>query len=194
MKHSLTLASGSLARQEMLRNAGYEFDIIPADIDEEKIISSLETNKNVALTLAKEKAKFISQKNKENYIIGSDQILMMNNKIYSKAKNKQEAKERLMEFQGNAHTLHSGVSVFKDGEELFSFIDSASLTMKKMTADDIDRYCEKAGDVLTSCVGCYALESIGRRLFDKIDGDYFTILGMPLLPLIGFLDAEGFSL
>ena len=194
MKHSLTLASGSLARQEMLRNAGYEFDIIPADIDEEKIISSLETNKNVALTLAKEKAKFISQKNKENYIIGSDQILMMNNKIYSKAKNKQEAKERLMEFQGNAHTLHSGVSVFKDGEELFSFIDSASLTMKKMTADDIDRYCEKAGDVLTSCVGCYALESIGSRLFDKIDGDYFTILGMPLLPLIGFLDAEGFSL
>ena len=77
MKHSLTLASGSLARQEMLRNAGYEFDIIPADIDEEKIISSLEANKNVALILAKEKAKFISQQNKENYIIGSDQILML---------------------------------------------------------------------------------------------------------------------
>ena len=194
MKHSLTLASGSLARQEMLRNAGYEFDIISADIDEEKIISSLEVNKNVALTLAKEKAKFISQKNRDNYIIGSDQILMMNNKIYSKAKNKQEVQGRLKEFQGNTHMLHSGVSVFKNGEEIFSFIDSASLTMKKMTEDDIDRYCEKAGDVLTSCVGCYALESIGSRLFDKIDGSYFTILGMPLLPLIGFLDAEGFSL
>jgi len=194
MKHSLILASGSFARQEMLHHAGYEFDIIPADIDEEKIASGLGENKNIALVLAKEKAKFISQQDKEKYIIGSDQVLMMNNKIYSKAKNKQEAKERLMEFQGKTHTLHSGVSVFKNNEELFSSIDSASLSMKAMTSDDLDRYCEQAGDVLTSCVGCYALEGLGSRLFDKIDGNYFTILGMPLLPLSNFLDAEGFYL
>jgi len=195
MGYDLILASGSRSRQEMLGNAGYSFDIIPADIDEEFIIkNSSEKIENISLKLAQQKAKFISQKKTENYIIGSDQVLIMNDKIYSKAKNYSEAVDRLKNFQGKTHFLHSAVSVYKNGEEMFSSHDTAELKMRTLNNTAIDDYCNKAGDVLTSCVGCYALESIGLRLFEEIKGDYFTILGMPLLPLCNFLDNQGFKL
>lgn len=195
MKSKLILASRSFARQQMLRHAGYDFDIIPANIDEENIMeNSKESIENISTVLAKEKAKHISSKFTQDYIIGSDQILYMNNQIYSKEKNSDEAKERLSDFQGKTHVLNSAVSAYKNGEELFSCRDEASLTMKPMSVQDINQYCNRAGDVLTSCVGCYALEGLGIRLFQEIKGDYFTILGMPLLPLIQFLDGEGFQI
>lgn len=196
MKPNLTLASGSLARQNMLREAGYEFDIIPADIDEEKTIRNIENKdiKNTSMILAKEKAKIISSKRLDNYIIGSDQVLIMGNKLYSKAKTVDEAKNRINEFQGKMHKLISAVSVYKNNEEIFSYVDGATLTMRGLSFQEINSYCDRAGDILTSCVGCYALENLGLRLFQRIDGDYFTILGMPLLPLSNFLDSEGFSL
>ncbi len=198
MKAKLILASGSAARQNMLSQAGYSFDIIAADIDEEKIIENLIKEKesigDISTHLANAKAKFVSKKHSDKYIIGSDQLLYIGDKVYSKAKNKLEAQERLKEFQGKTHTLNSAVSVYKNGENLFSFKDEANLTMKLMSAVEIESYCDNAGDILTSCVGCYALESPGIRLFKDIKGDYFTILGMPLLPLIQFLDNEGFGL
>ncbi len=180
----------------MLSNAGYSYDCKPADIDEEAIIEKLEKEKleKIPLILAQEKAKFISSKNKEKYIIGSDQVLIFKNKIYSKAKNKNEAIERLKVFSNQAHLLISAVSVFKDGKEIFNFTDQAELKMKKLDDEFIEEYCNKAGDNLTNCVGCYALESVGVRLFEEIKGDYFTILGMPLLPLVKFFDSEGVTL
>ena len=197
MTADLILASGSAARQNMLRQAGFDFDIMPADIDEEKIIAEQAgtlSGKELALLLANEKAKFISSQRQDKYIIGSDQILMMNNKIYSKAKNIEQAKARLKEFQGQSHALYSAVSVYKNNQEIFSYCDKATLYMRDLSDDEIESYCAKAGDVLTSCVGCYALESVGIRLFERIEGDYFTILGMPLLPLVGALHQEGFTL
>jgi len=197
LPHNLILASGSLARQNMLRQAGYEFDIIPADIDEETILKEYNQGDDVqklALRLAGEKAKKVSGENQDKYIIGSDQILAMNNNIYSKAKNKSEAMARIKEFQGQSHDLYSAVSLYKNDVEIFSYCDKATLHMRDLSADEITAYCDKAGDALTSCVGCYALESIGGRLFERIEGDYFTILGMPLLPLIGALNEEGFGL
>jgi septum formation protein len=193
----LILASGSKARQEMLSNAGYNFDVMPADIDEEKIIKdNLEKLhiKKMALSLASAKAQLVSQNNLNSFIIGSDQILSMNGRLYSKAKNIEEAKLRLREFQGKSHKLYSAVSLYKDNKEIFSYCDKATLIMRSLSDKDIDNYCEKAGDVLTLCVGCYALESHGVRLFERIVGDYFTILGMPLLPLVGVLNKEGFTL
>ncbi len=198
MGADLVLASGSTARQQMLKNAGYDFDVIPASIDEEKIINALiekkENIKNISKFLANEKAKSVSKKHPDKYIVSSDQVLYMNDKIYSKVKNNIEAKDRLSFFQGKTHKLNSAVSVYKNEEEVFSFSDEASLEMKQMSESEIENYCHKTGDILTSCVGCYALEGLGIRLFQEIEGDYFTILGMPLLPLIQFLDSEGFKL
>lgn len=192
---NVILASGSKARQSMLRNAGLEFEIQPANINEEKImlelISDGASSGNISLRLAREKAKFISDKNPDQYIIGSDQVLSMNDQIYSKAKNKNEALERLNDFQGNEHFLTSAVCVFKDGEDLWHKTDAAALKMKALNSQDIEKYSKIAGNDLTDCVGCYALESVGVRLFDSIRGDFFTILGMPLLPLLNFLDNEG---
>lgn len=193
--NKIILASGSRARQEMLRNADIFFDIKPADLDEETILQRMQgegaSPKNMALNLAQEKAVRISLDHPNQYIIGSDQILSMNNAIYSKAKNVQEARDRLFEFQGQDHFLTSAVCVVQDGKILWSAVDGATLKMKSLDDQAIDAYIEKAGDALTSCVGCYALESVGIRLFKEIEGNYFTILGMPLLPLLNFLDEAG---
>lgn len=192
---SLILASKSRARQEMLKNAGISFDIQPAEIDEEKIVQEMQSegasSGNIALRLAKEKALAISKDNPDHYIIGSDQVLSMDDKIYNKAKNEQEAVERLHEFQGNEHFLTSAVCVVKNGEDLWHKTDAAALKMKPMSMQDIEKYSKIAGDDLTNCVGCYALEGVGIRLFENIRGDFFTILGMPFLPLLNFLDKEG---
>ncbi len=192
---NLILASQSSARQTMLQNAGVDFNSIPAHLDEESILIKLEKEgasvTNIALHLAKEKALEVSKNNKDSYIIGSDQVLSMNEKIYSKAKTKEEAIERLKEFQGNDHYLTSGVCVVKNGEVLWNKTDAAALKMKVLDAQVIEKYSKKAGSVLTSCVGCYAIEGVGIQLFHDIRGDYFTILGMPLLPLLNFLGEEG---
>lgn len=191
---SLILASKSRARQEMLNNAGVSYEAMPAHIDEEKIIEQLQetgaSSSNIALQLAKEKAIEISKTNEGKYIIGSDQVLSMDDIIYSKAKNVEEAKERLSVFQGKEHFLTSAVCVVKDGVDLWHKVDAASLKMKPLSSQDIEKYSKIAGDDLIECVGCYALEGAGIRLFADIRGDFFTILGMPLLPLLNFLDKE----
>lgn len=193
--HRIILASGSKARQEMLKNAGVKFQISPANIDEEKVLESLKEKNfstgKISLSLAKEKALEVSKKNPDNYIIGSDQVLSMNEKIYSKAKDIKEAQDRLLEFQGNEHLLTSSVCLVKDGEELWNKTGVAALKMKSMDSQAIDKYIKIAGETLTNCVGCYAVEDVGIRLFEDIRGDYFTILGMPLLPLLNALDKEG---
>ena len=190
----IILASKSRARKTMLENAGIDFDCLPADIDEEKIIEELTSSGassgNIALNLAREKAMVISKKNPEKIIIGSDQVLSMNDKVYSKVENKEEAKIRLMEFQGREHYLTSAVCAVKNGENLWHKTDVAALKMKALDDRAIDKYIEIAGDDLVSCVGCYAVEGVGIRLFESIRGDFFTIMGMPLLPLLKFLDNE----
>ena len=189
----IILASGSKSRQEMLKNASVDFDIMPADIDEESIIHKMEKGNNavedIALTLAQKKS--LSIDNNEKYIIGSDQILSLRNKLFSKAKNKEEAKEKLLQFSGETHQLTSSVCVAKNNKIIWHETKTAHLTMKKLSVEFIDQYIAQAGDDIYDCVGCYALERTGVRLFQEIEGDYFTILGMPLLPLLNFLEGEG---
>lgn len=190
---TLVLASQSKARIAMLKNAGIDFETIPVGLDEEEIIKKADNQnpEDISLLLAKEKALHVSNKYPEHYIIGSDQVLSMKNKIYSKAKNKDEALERLMQFQGQEHQLNASVVVAQAGEILWSQTDTATLKMRALSSRDIENYAEIAGDDLTSCVGCYAIEGAGIRLFEKIQGDNFTIRGMPLLPLMNYMIQEG---
>ena len=188
----LILASKSQARQTMLRQAGYDFDVVPADIDEDEFKGG--EVEGIAQTLADQKALFISKQYKDKYIIGSDQILVYNNEILSKAGNKKEAIDKIKSLSGQTHHLISAVSVYKNYQSIFQYQDKVSLTMRDLSEGQIHNYIEQAGDVVTQCVGGYALEGLGIRLFEKIKGDYFTILGMPLLPLIQFLNHEGFEL
>lgn len=191
--NKIVLASGSKARAQMLQNVGYEFDIKPADIDEqaivEKSILKNEVFEDIAIKLAEQKA--LASESNDQYIIGSDQLLIFNNKIYSKSKDINEAKEKLLEMQGKPHQLISGVSVVKNGKVIWSDVDSVVMTMKKLDEHKIDYYLERANDDALQCVGGYAIEGLGARLFKRIDGDIFTIMGMPLIKLINFFDKEG---
>jgi len=192
------LASKSKARQEMLRNAGFDFEIKSADIDERQLEVNMKKNganfEDIALGLAKEKALYVSGKEKDSFVVGSDQILIFNSEIISKANNTQQAYERLKSFRANSHTLISSVAVARNGSIEWHETGQAKLTMRDFSDDFLNYYIADARDILTSCVGCYALEQKGIQLFEKIDGDYFTILGMPLLPLIGYLQKEGLGL
>ena len=190
----IILASRSSARQMMLANAGVEFRVNPADIDERQIEQGMsgQSASDIALCLAQEKAKAVSAGHSHSIVIGSDQVLVKEDVIYNKALDKGEAFDRLKAFQDNTHSLISSVAVAINGDVVWDYTDQADLTMKKMNDDAIHAYIESAGDVVTQCVGCYALESIGIRLFKDIKGNYFTILGMPLLPLLNYLEEGGY--
>lgn len=191
----LILASGSKARQSMLKNAGFDFDILSADLDEEAIKNNFYgDHAALAQELATQKALYVSKKNPKYYVIGSDQILSFDNDVLSKAKDAQMAREKLLRLKGKMHTLISSVVVAKGEKILFKKTDYAHLTMHSFDEDFLDRYLNGAGDIITQCVGAYALESTGIQLFSEINGNYFTILGMPLLPLVSYLQSEGMGL
>lgn len=189
--HRLILASGSKARREMLESAGLEFSVIPADIDERAIEKSFTGNNpaELAAELAKAKALHIAgqEENKNALVIGSDQILEFEGKILSKARTKEEALEKIRMLKGKTHRLISAFAIVKGPETLCHGVQEAHLTMHDFDEAFLQAYTEKAGSGLTSAVGAYELEGPGAWLFDKIEGDYFTILGMPLLPVLKFL-------
>lgn len=192
----LILASRSKARISMLQKAGYIFEISPADLDEDGIRSNLNgaPPQEIALALAKEKARCVSENNPNAFVIGSDQICAAGEEIFSKANSQAEAAAKLKSLQGRRHELYSAAAVYQDGKEIWSLCDQVTMGMKTLSDEDIHTYLQKAGEVATSCAGAYAIEEIGVRLFKYIDGDYFSILGMPLLPLIRALDEQGFEL
>ncbi len=189
---SLILASGSAARQLMLRQAGLTFDILPASLDEAKLLQdrALESPAEKALFLAREKAQNVSREIPEALVIGSDQILCLGEIIFSKANSRGDALEKLRMLSGQTHLLISGVAVARGGEVLWDHADHADLTMRVLDEDFLRAYAEAAGDALTSCVGAYQIEGAGAWLFSKVVGDFFTIMGMPLLPLLGYLYEE----
>ncbi len=195
MMPNLILASGSFARQSMLKNAGFVFDVMPADIDEIAVKDNFNSAfEELAEELAKQKAIHVSKTSGDAYVVGSDQILIFNDEVLSKAKDTNTAREKLKKLRGQMHTLISSVCVTRGEEVLFENTQEAHLTMHDFDDDFLERYIEGAGDIVTQCVGAYALESTGIQLFSDIKGDYFTILGMPLLPLASFLQGEGMGL
>lgn len=188
-RQPLILASQSAVRKSLLVNAGIAVETVPADIDERGIQdrSGLKNPGEIAALLAGEKAKFISGKHPGRYVVGADQTLALGERFFSKPANRAAASAQIATLSGQAHELHSAVSVTKDGMALFSHVSVARMTMRALTDAEIAAYIEEAGDAVTSSVGAYQLERTGAHLFERIEGDHFTILGLPLLPLLAFL-------
>jgi len=189
----LILASQSRARQMLLANAGIFFEAVPADIDERALQenSGLSAPGEIAGLLAREKACFVSSKNPSRYVIGADQTLALGNRLFSKPAGRAQAADQLRLLAGHTHELHSAVAVARDGNILFSDVSLARLTMRALSGAQIRAYLDEAGEAVTSSVGAYQLEGQGVHLFERIEGDHFTILGLPLLPLLAFLRGEG---
>ncbi|UPJ61482.1 Maf family nucleotide pyrophosphatase [Bradyrhizobium sp. 192] len=191
-KHPLILASQSSARKMLLANAGLEFKAVTADIDERgiQLASALSNPREIALLLAREKAKAISASYPGSYVIGADQTLALGNRLFNKPAGRPQALAQLRDLAGNSHELNSAVAVAHDGQIVFEDVSVARMTMREMTEDELSIYLDAAGDAVTTSVGAYQLESLGIHLFERIEGDHFTILGLPLLPLLAFLRRE----
>lgn len=191
----LILASQSAARQALLRRAKVNFEALPADLDERGIeqTSRLSDAVAVAALLAKEKALHVGCAHPDAYVIGADQTLALGTKIFAKADDRAQAREQLKSLCGRTHELHSAVAVVKGDEILFECISTAHMTMRPLSDVQLEAYLDLTGEAVTASVGGYQLEGAGVHLFEKIEGDYFTILGLPLLPLLGFLRGIGLA-
>lgn len=190
---NLILASKSVHRHMLMRNAGLAFEAIPADIDEraieDAVLGSDVTPSDMAQILASSKAVAVSEQHENAIIIGSDQTLSLGDEMFHKPHNMEQARRHLLKLSGQTHELNSAVSLAKNGEVLWQHVSVARLTMRDLSSEFIGRHLARAGeDVLTS-VGAYQLEKEGVQLFSHIDGDFFTIVGLPLLPLLGKLRA-----
>jgi septum formation protein len=192
-KHRLILASQSRARQALLANAGISFEAIPAEIDERAAqqTSGLSAPGEIAALLAREKALVVSAQQPGRLVVGADQTLALGMRLFNKPSGRAGAAEQLRALAGQRHELHSAVAVARDGKILFEATTIARMTMRRLGGAEIDAYLDAAGEAVTTSVGAYQLEGLGVHLFERIDGDHFTILGLPLLPLLAFLRGEG---
>jgi septum formation protein len=188
----LVLASQSRSRQTLLANAGIDFESEPAELDERAIqaASGLSVPGDIARLLAREKARFVSARRSGQYVIGADQTLALGVRIFNKPAGRAQAADQLRALAGHAHELHAAVAVARDETILFEHVAVARMTMRRLSDAEIDTYLNEAGAAVTSSVGAYQLEGLGVHLFDGIEGDHFTILGLPLLPLFAFLRGE----
>jgi septum formation protein len=191
-KDPLILASQSRARQMLLANAGISFQAVPADIDERAVqqASGLAAPADIAALLAREKALWVSARHPGKYVVGADQTLALGDRLFSKPAGREQAAEQLRALAGHAHELHSAVAVARDGKILFAETSIARMSMRPLSEAEITVYLDAAGEAVTSSVGAYQVEGLGVHLFDRIEGDHFTVLGLPLLPLLAFLRSE----
>jgi septum formation protein len=191
-KHPLILASQSRARQALLANAGIAFEAIAAEIDEREIqrVSGLSAPGEIASLLAREKALSVSSGQPGRIVVGADQTLASGKRLFSKPADRAQAAAQLRSLAGACHELHSAVAVARDGKIMFETVAVARMTMRQLSEAEIDAYVDQAGDAVTTSVGAYQLEGLGIHLFERIEGDHFTILGMPLLPLLAFLRSQ----
>ena len=193
----IILASTSRARREMLAAAGVAFTVEAADVDEPAIRKTLLAAKSAATppqiadALARAKAEDVSQRHKGSLVIGGDQVLALGTELLTKGKDEAAARATLKKLRGKTHELHSAVALAVDGRVLWAHTGTARLKMREFSDAFLDEYLTRAGDRIGQSVGAYELEGLGVQLFDKIEGDYFTILGLPLLPLLAELRAQG---
>lgn len=188
----LILASQSRARQMLLAGAGIPFEPIPAHIDERAVQqdSGLSAPGEIAKLLAREKALFVSARKPGRYVVGADQTLALGDRLFSKPAGRAAAAEQLRLLGGKRHELHSAFAVARDGEILSDDVRIAGMTMRSLSESEIKTYLGQAGEAVTTSVGAYQLEGLGIHLFEHIEGDHFTILGLPLLQLLAFLRGQ----
>ncbi len=194
MTEPLILASKSPFRAALLKNAGVEFSTASAAIDERAVEAPLyksgATPEEVAQVLAEAKALDVSENHPGAVVIGCDQTLSLGDEIFHKPADMEAARRQLLQFSGKTHQLNSAVVLVKDGETLWRHVSVARMTMRALEPGFVGRYLGRVGDVALASVGAYQVEGPGIQLFEKIDGDYFTIVGLPLLPLLAELRKE----
>ena len=193
----LILASASSIRADMLRASGLEFDVQPSSVDEPSIKAALKTERDtltgddLASVLGQTKAVDISAKNPADLVIGADQVLSLDGKFYDKPVDLDDARNTLIELRGKTHLLHTAVACALAGEVIWHHEASVALTMRDFSNEFLGLYLADRGDDVLTSVGAYKLEGSGAQLFERIEGDYFSVLGLPLLELLGFLRTTG---
>ncbi len=189
----LILASRSAARRAMLTGAGVAFTARDSAVDEPAIKASLPgiAPTDLALELARAKALAVSRQDPEAWVLGSDQTLDLEGTMVSKARNLSEARDRLLSMRGRTHHLNAAAALARDGTVVWSGVDTARMTMRRFSEGFLDAYLQAEGEDLLGSVGCYRLEGLGSQLFDRVEGDYFTVLGMPLWPVLAELRRAG---
>ena len=191
----LALASGSAIRAAMLKKANVPFDIIIPRIDEDSVKNALAAEqakpRDVADTLAELKARRISSRKPGTFVIGCDQVLDFQGVTFSKPENRHEAIEQLRQLRGNRHSLFSAAVIVEDNRPIWRHVGQVRLHMRPLSDAYLDSYVNRNWDSIRHSVGSYKLEEEGVRLFSAIDGDYFNVLGMPLIELLNFLAVRG---
>lgn len=190
----VVLASASIARRALLEASGVAFTADAAQMDEAGIKAAMVADRapaeDCALALARMKAERISPRYPGALVIGADQILDLDGLWFDKPEDSSQARENLIALRGRTHRLVTAACIFRDGTQIWHHLQSPELTMRDFTDAFLERYLEDAGDEVLTSVGAYRLEGIGVQLFSRIEGDYFTILGLPLLAVLDFLRAN----
>ncbi len=190
----LVVASKSTVRRALLQTAGIPVEVSPADIDERAIEAQVPSGRpgEVAALLAREKASAVAVRLPGRLVVGADQTLALGTQRFSKPADRAAARAQLQALRGRTHELHSAVAVVRDGLVLYDCVAVARLTMRAFSDGFLDHYLDATGDAVTASVGAYQLERTGIHLFSEVEGNHFTILGLPLLPLLDFFRRQGF--
>lgn len=187
------LASASAVRKRLLDAAGVRVEQIGSGVDEESLKAGLKAlgHDSLALALAEAKAAAVSAARPGRLVLGADQLLVLGDRRFDKPRDRKEAAAHLAAFSGRAHELVTAAVAMKDGAVRWQRTERARLTVRPLSPAAIDAYLEIAGPAALESVGAYQLEGPGAQLFERVDGDFFTVLGLPLLPLLEFLRSEG---
>jgi nucleoside triphosphate pyrophosphatase len=190
----LVLASRSAVRRAVLEAAAIPVEVVPADVDERAVERDLGSSgpEEVAVLLARAKATAVAARMPGRIVLGADQTLTLDTRRFSKPTGRDQAREQLLALRGRTHSLHSAVAVVREANVMQECVAVARLTMRSFSDAFLERYLDEAGEVVTASVGAYQLERTGVHLFEHIEGDHFTVLGLPLLPLLGFFRQQGF--
>jgi septum formation protein len=193
MSATVVLASKSFVRRRMLIDAGLDVDVVSPGVDEERIKTRMsgESAEAVTRALAEAKARAVSLRRVNDWVIGADQVLRFEGRLHDKAVSIDAAETRLKELRGREHELVASVSLARAGEIRRTETDVAKLAMRAFSDDFLTGYLERAGEGILASVGCYEYETFGVQLFERVEGDFYTILGLPLLPLLAMLRGEG---
>lgn len=190
----LVLASRSAIREKMLAAAGVAVEVRPADIDERGLeqARSAAAPGEIAALLAEAKAEAVERRAPGRLVLGADQILVLDGKRFAKPADRAAARAQLRALSGRSHELHCAIAFVQHQTVLFKHTAVARLTMRALSDLFLDLYLDAVGGAATASVGAYQIEELGSQLFERVDGDYFTILGLPLLPALDFLRRQGF--
>lgn len=194
---SIILASASPVRRQLLERAGLDFEVEVSSVDEKVVRQALADEAasiepgDLAEVLARAKAEDVAKIVDADIVIGADQVLSLDGALYAKADSMPDARRQLLELNGRAHQLHSAVAIVKDGTFTWAHVEEVTVHMRNCSSAFIGKYLAAAGEEALQSVGCYRIEGLGIQLIDQVDGDYFTVLGLPLFALLGELRREG---